>query len=186
MGQRGALLGPSAVYQVMFDRLTPHLVLLLDGQPIPPNLAIAHAAFSKAGYKTIPNKIARIETKDRSPPTVNAHTLPEMIVHFEDAAQSPITLDFIAYGPPSRQHIDTTRGISLAAQLGLTISSQGNIVVREGSMFGETTVEGVFVGGDATVIAKAVNIAMSTGAMASAGVAHMIQFKKFGMEVPFH
>lgn len=176
------------MYQsAFFNLLTPSLILLLDGAPIPDSLTSAHTAFTNAGFKTISAKIARIEAKPRDTSTSSSsYALPEMINHFEDPTVEPLTLGFIAYGPPSQQHLTSSSpsNQSLATQLGLDISPQGNIIST--GMFGATSVDGVWVAGDATVVAKAVGPAMSTGALAGAGAAASIQFTKLGMESPFH
>jgi len=81
-----------------------------------------------------------------------------------------VTLGMLVHKPPT-----VNRAQKLFEQLGLKVKlavTGGEVVIDE--LFGQSSVEGCFVAGDASQMLKAVTIAMAAGYRAAAGVSYQL------------
>jgi thioredoxin reductase len=94
-------------------------------------------------------------------------------IHFESG--EPVTLGFLVHRPAT-----VNRAQHLIDQLGVEVidSPMGGPIKITNTMFNETSVRGVFAGGDTMVLMKQVAIAMAEGLKAAVGAGMQISQEK--------
>jgi thioredoxin reductase len=171
--QRGTPIGildfnsPMALHLVqMALGFDPRITIFTNGpvsteQPIQEALAVSKAFGAKVDERNIKRFI------NNGPSHTDGVT-----IEFEEG--EPVTLGFIVHRPPT-----VNRAQDLVEQLGLeTVPGEmgGHVAVKD--MFNETSVRGVFAGGDTMALMKQVTVAMAEGLKAAAGAGKQIGEEK--------
>ena len=118
----------------------------------------------------------KAESKTRKNITVDSRKIVRLVkgpeggeveVHLEDGKKK--LQGFLAHKPKGELNRP------LAGQLGLELTLQGDI--KTNPPFNETSVQGVFTGGDAASPMKAATLALSSGGLVAAGVAAQLEIE---------
>ena len=146
-------------------RFAPSITIYTHGS-VELGEAIVKAQGNNFHFKTDSRRIVRFE---KSPHKA------DVIIHFEDG--STATESFIGHRPPTRLKSN------LAKQLGCNLTAGGDLVVSPG--YYETSVRGVFAGGDDASPLKIVPHALFSGSAAGAAACVQLQADDVGQKAIF-